>query len=136
MGELWRISCAGGMMHRVTTSSTKPMQHKMKLSSEPFGKIASKAKVIESRLYDEKRQQIAIGDEIEFAENDHPENTVSTRVIGLLRYQSFKELFADHDPALFGEESREFLLNQIKQFYSDEDEQKNGVVGIRLQVID
>ena len=108
------------------------MQHQIKLSVEPFNQVASGAKVIESRLYDEKRQQIALGDEIEFSENDHPENKVNAKVIGLLRYQSFQDLFADHDPSLFGGESREFLLNQIKQFYSDEDEQKYGVVGIRI----
>lgn len=112
------------------------MQHQMKLSSEPFNKIAHKEKVIESRLCDEKRAQIALGDEIEFSENDHLENNVRSKVIGLLCYQSFKDLFADHEPALFGGESREFLLNQIKQFYSDEDEQKYGVVGIRIEVID
>lgn len=108
----------------------------MKLAAEPFANIASGEKVIESRLYDEKRQQIALGDEIEFSENDHPERTVKSRVIGLLHYRSFKDLFADHDPALFGGESREFLLNQIKQFYSDEDEQKYGVVGFRLALVD
>ena len=108
----------------------------MKLSSEPFSKIARKEKVIESRLYDEKRAQISLGDEIEFSENDHPGNSVRSKVIGLLRYQSFKDLFADHEPTLFGGESREFLLNQIKQFYSDEDEQKYGVLGIRIAVID
>lgn len=108
----------------------------MKVSAEPFEKIIRKEKVIESRLYDEKRQQIAIGDEIEFSENDQPENKVRVRVKGLLRYQSFEELFADHEPTLFGEESREFLLNQISQFYSDEDQRKNGVVGFRIEVID
>ena len=112
------------------------MQHQMKLSTEPFNQIASGAKVIESRLFDEKRQQIALGDEIEFSENDHPENKVRTKVIGLLRYQSFKDLFADHEPALFGGESREFLFSQIKQFYSDEDEQKYGVVGVRIEKLD
>lgn len=111
------------------------MKHKMKLSSEPFDKIASREKVIESRLYDEKRQQISIGDEIEFCENENPERIVNVCVKGLLRYSLFKELFADHDPSLFGEASREFLLNQIKQFYSDEEEQKYGVIGIRIHVI-
>lgn len=112
------------------------MQHKMKLSSEPFGKIARKEKVVESRLYNEKRQTIQLGDEIEFSENDKPETKVNTRVIGLLRYQTFKDLFRDHEPALFGGESRDFLLQEIKSFYSDEDEQKYGVVGVRIGVID
>ncbi len=111
-------------------------QHKMKLATEPYNNIALGKKVIESRLFDDKRQQIRIGDQIIFSENDNPENSVTTVVKGLLRYQTFKELFADHDPALFGEESRDFLLHQIKQFYSDEDEQKFGVIGIRIQLLD
>ena len=112
------------------------MLHHMKLSAEPFKKISSGAKVIESRLYDEKRQQIKIGDEIEFAANEDPNVKAQTRVKGLLLYQSFKDLFADHNPLLFGEESRDFLLNQIKQFYPDEDETKYGVVGIRIELVD
>lgn len=112
------------------------MQHQMKLATEPYNNIALGKKLIESRLYDEKRQQISIGDQIIFSENDKPDNTVTTVVKGLLRYQTFQELFADHDPALFGEESRDFLLTQIKSFYSDEDEQKYGVVGVRLELID
>jgi ASC-1-like (ASCH) protein len=110
------------------------MQHMMKLATEPYNRIVSGKKIIESGLFDEKRQQISIGDTIEFSENDKPENVVRAIVTGLLRYRTFKELFADHEPSLFGEESRDFLLNQIKQFYSDEDELKYGVVGIRLQV--
>lgn len=108
----------------------------MKLATEPYNSIASGKKVIESRLFDEKRQKISIGDQIVFSENDKPENNVTTVVKGLLHYQTFKELFADYDPALFGEKSRDFLLTQIKQFYSDEDEQKYGVIGIRLQLLD
>lgn len=111
-------------------------QYQMKLATEPYNDIASGKKVIESRLFDEKRQTITIGDQIVFSENNRPENNVTTVVKGLLRYQTFKELFADHEPSLFGEESRDFLLNQIKQFYSDEDEQKYGVIGIRLELID
>ena len=110
-------------------------QHHMKLATEPYSNVASGKKVIESRLFDEKRRQIAIGDQIVFSENNKPENNVTTVVKGLLRYQTFEELFADHDPSLFGEDSRDFLLTQIKQFYPDEDEQKYGVVGIRLELM-
>lgn len=112
------------------------MQHQMKLATGPFNKIASGVKVIESRLFDEKRQQISIGDQIVFSENENPENTVTAVVKGLLQYQTFKELFADHDPSLFGEDSKDFLLTQIKSFYSDKDEQKYGVVGVRLELVD
>ncbi len=72
-------------------------QHHMKLATEPYNNIAFGKKVIESRLFDEKRQQIEIGDQIIFSENGKPENTLTTVVRELLRYQTFKELFANHD---------------------------------------
>lgn len=112
------------------------MQHQMKLTSIPFEKILSGNKVIESRLYDEKRRMINLGDEIFFSQSDDNKQTVNTKVIGILRYDSFQQLFADHDPKLFGGTNTDELLKEIKQFYSDEDEAKYGVVGIRLQKID
>jgi ASC-1-like (ASCH) protein len=112
------------------------MQHQMKLTTKQYNKIVSKKKVIESRLYDEKRQQISLGDKIIFNENGQPDNTITAVVRGLLRYQTFKELFSDHEPSLFGEESVDFLINEIRQFYSEEEEQRFGVVGIRLEILD
>jgi ASC-1-like (ASCH) protein len=110
--------------------------HQMKLSSNPFNKIKSGNKKIESRLFDDKRQQICIGDEIVFSENDNDNNKIHTEVIGLLRYKNFKDLFEDHSPTLFGEDTVEFLQNQIKSFYTDADESLFGVVGIRIKLID
>lgn len=108
----------------------------MKLSAEPFTKIKRGEKVIESRLYDEKRQQISVGDEIEFCENKHPENKIQVKVLELLHYRTFSELFSDNDPALFGGDSRDSLLHKIRQYYSSDDEQKFGVLGIRIALID
>jgi ASC-1-like (ASCH) protein len=107
----------------------------MKLAAGPFNKIVNGEKTIELRLFDEKRQQLALGDEIVFSENEHPEHTVRTRVKGLLRYPSFKELFSELDPGLFGCESQDLLLAEVRQFYSTEDEQKYGVVGIEIEVV-
>ena len=42
------------------------MLHKMKLNEDPFERIKNGTKTIEFRLFDEKRQQIKIGDQIEF----------------------------------------------------------------------
>ena len=109
--------------------------HRMKVSAVLFEKIRTVKKVIESRLYDEKRQQISVGDTIEISEHDHPEMTMQVEVRELLRYSSFKEMFDDNPLELFGGESREFLLDEIKQFYRDEEEQANGVVGVRFERI-
>ena len=42
------------------------MKHEMRLHDTPFKMIQAGTKTIELRLYDEKRQQIQVGDEIEF----------------------------------------------------------------------
>ena len=108
--------------------------HKMKLAKEPFDKIANGQKVIESRLFDEKRQTINIGDEIEFSQNDDSTKTVKTKVRALYRYGSFDCLFADFPPEYFGGTSGESLIEEIGRFYSKEEQTKYGVVGIRIEL--
>ncbi|MFA5080513.1 MAG: ASCH domain-containing protein [Candidatus Paceibacterota bacterium] len=109
------------------------MIHNMKLGNEPFIKIKKGEKVIESRLFDEKRRVINIGDEIEFISNENQAEKISTKVIALYRYPTFEELFSDFPSMYFGRDSKEELLREIKQFYSDEDQKKYGVLGIRIK---
>lgn len=108
--------------------------HQMKLAKEPFDKIANGQKVIESRLFDEKRQTINIGDEIDFFQNDDSTKTVKTKVKALYRYDSFNCLFADFPPEYFGGSSREFLIEEINQFYPKEEQMRYGVVGIKIEL--
>jgi len=109
--------------------------HELKLATEPFEAIKNGSKVIESRLYDEKRQQIKLGDELVFTNRENPSETLTTKVVGLLRYPSFKTLFSDNDPRKFGGPSADWLLNQIGEFYPEEEQQRYGVVGIRLELL-
>lgn len=108
------------------------MTHEMKLTKEPFTKIASGEKIIESRLFDEKRKLLNIDDEIVFRDNEGQEKPVSTKIIALYRYATFASLFSDFPASYFGGESKEFLLNQIHQFYSEEQEKEFGVIGIKI----
>ncbi|NTW29837.1 MAG: ASCH domain-containing protein [Candidatus Moranbacteria bacterium] len=109
------------------------MTHSMKLAKEPFEKIANGKKIIESRLFDEKRRLIDVGDEIEFLRNDDSTQVVKTKVRALYRYGSFENLFADFPPEYFGGDSKEFLLEEIGRFYPMEEQEKYGVVGIRIE---
>ena len=52
------------------------MLHKMKLNSKPFESIKSGSKTIELRLNDEKRQQVSVGDFIEFSLTDDPSKKI------------------------------------------------------------
>ena len=105
----------------------------MKLSKIPFEKIANGTKIIESRLFDDKRKLINIGDHIEFTQSDDILKKVNTKVVALYRYRNFSELFSDFSPASFGSESREALLSEIERFYSSEEQSKFGVIGIKIE---
>jgi ASC-1-like (ASCH) protein len=109
--------------------------HSLQLATRPFDSIVSGEKVIESRLYDEKRQLIQIGDTIEFTNRDASDQTVSVKVMGLLRYETFHDLFSHNGPTKFGGESVEWLENQINEFYSIEQQKENGVIGIEFNLL-
>lgn len=110
--------------------------HEMKLQPAPFFSIRSGEKSIESRLYDEKRQQIQLGDQILFKNMNDLDDVISVKVDGLLRYPTFLAMFADFDPVCFGGTSKESLAEQIYTYYSKEDEARYGVLGIRVSTIE
>ena len=68
-------------------------EYQMKLATGPYNNIALRKKVIESRLFDEKRQQIALGDQIVFSENDKPENSVTTVSEGAVALPNLQRTF-------------------------------------------
>lgn len=104
----------------------------MKLQPTPFGAVKSGDKIIESRLYDEKRQLIQLGDQVLFRNMANLDETITMRVDGLLRYATFSAMFSDFPAAYFGGETKGALEEQIYSFYSKEDEAKFGVLGIRI----
>ncbi len=110
-------------------------EHELKLATEPFEAIVSGKKTIESRLFDEKRQAIQIGDIVVFTNRENFAETIKVEVIGLLRYSTFSDLFSHNDPAKFGGESADWLLNQIDKFYSLEDQERYGVIGIEFVLL-
>lgn len=107
----------------------------MKLHPEPYGKIEKGVKSLELRLYDEKRKEIDIGDEIVFLKESDQEESVTAKVVGLVRYASFSDLLDDFTPEIYlGHTSKEEALAGVSRFYSEDDQFKNGVLGIRIKV--
>lgn len=115
--------------------TTLMLTHTLQLAAEPFNAIISGDKTIESRLFDEKRQAIQLGDTVVFTNRETPGQTVSVKVIGLLRYATFHDLFSHHAPAKFGGESVAWLDDQINAFYTVDDQKRYGVVGIEFEVV-
>ena len=109
------------------------MKHEMGLQAKYFDFIKNGTKRIELRLFDEKRRGIKIGDTIEFTNPDGEK--LSVKVVGLLRYGSFEDLFRDFDISILADESmtKRELLNVLNEFYPAEKQAEMGVVGVRVE---
>ena len=113
------------------------MEHEMKLQPKYYNFILNGTKRIEIRLYDEKRQQIKIGDVIKFLKEPELNDSFNAKVICLLRYNSFEEMFNDFDISILSDESmtKDELIFILEQFYTKEKQEKYGVLGIRIKII-
>jgi len=109
--------------------------HTMRLTTEPFEKIKSGKKTIEVRIFDEKRKNLNAEDEIVFLKRPEETEELRTRIMGLLIYPTFKDLFADFPAESFGYSDKEELLSKVFENYTPEEEKEFGVVGIKIKVI-
>ena len=114
------------------------MTYEMKLQPEYYNFILNGTKRIEIRLYDEKRQSIKLGDTIKFLKEPELSESFNAKVTGLLRYNSFKDMFKDFDISILSDKSmtKEELIKVLEQFYTKEKQEQYGVLGIRIELID
>lgn len=113
------------------------MEHEMKLQPEYYNFILNGTKRIEIRLFDEKRQQIKLGDKIKFLKEPDLNESFNAKVIALLRYESFDEMFKDFDISILADNSmtKEELINVLEQFYTKEKQNQYGVLGIKIELM-
>ena len=107
------------------------MAHEMKLQSTYYDFIKYGTKRIELRLFDEKRSLLKISDKIKFLKE-----IFEAKVIGLLRYDSFSNLFKDFDISILADKSmtKDELLDVLQEFYTEEKQKEYGVLGIRIEI--
>lgn len=106
----------------------------MKLRPNPFKQICSGEKIIEYRLHDEKRSLLTKGDYIRFTEIADEERTVLVEVIDIFTAPSFSDL--EQRLKEVGLLSRgAFSPTGMREYYSVEDEEKYGVMGIVIRVV-
>lgn len=109
------------------------MTHKMKLNNEPFNLIKNGTKTIELRLYDKKRQLLKVKDFIEFT-NVTTGETMLVEIENLYKYDSFEELYKHFDKISMGYEKSAIASSKdMEKYYSPEEQEKYGVVGIKIK---
>ena len=112
------------------------MKYIMNLKLKPFEAVLNKTKTIEMRLYDAKRQQLKIGDYIEFHCKDRNE-IILAEIKSLFVCSNFDRLYQ-----LFPKTNLGYKENEIAQpsdmldFYPQEEINKFGVVGIEIEVVE
>lgn len=107
------------------------MLHKMKLNESPFERMKNGTKTVEFRLFDEKRQQIKVGDQIEFSKLPDLQEKLLVDVAELYKEDTFEDLFRK----LYSDE--EEITRKTKamyEIYSLEKEQQYGILGIKIKI--
>ena len=107
----------------------------MKLNNSPFKNIKNGTKTIELRLNDEKRQLLKIKDLIEFTNRETLEQLL-VEIENLYHYPSFEELYKHFDKVAMGyKEDEEADPKDMEEYYSKEEQEKYGVLGIEIKKV-
>lgn len=111
------------------------MRYEMNLNNEPYERINAGTKTVELRLYDEKRQLLKVNDYIEFT-NRKDQRKMLVLIEDLKVYKNFAELYKNYDKVSMGY-GEEDVANpdDMKKYYSNEEQEKYGVIAIKIKKI-
>lgn len=114
------------------------MRFHFKLRAKPYDSIKSGEKTFELRLYDERRQKIKVGDEIEFSCAEGRREPFIVLVTGLHVFRNFSELYAALPLLQCGyteENVANASPNDMNAYYSEEAQSRYDVIGIEIRLI-
>ena len=108
----------------------------MKLKDEPFCAIKSGKKVVEMRLFDEKRKLLKVNDFIEFV-NIESEEKLKTKVQELKNFSNFEELYKFYDKTDLGYlDYQNASYTDMLKYYSNSEIEKYGVIALKIKGVD
>ena len=112
------------------------MTYIMQLHQEPFEKVKNGTKTIELRLNDEKRRRIRTGDCITFLNRADSAESLTARVIALYPFSSFEELYRTLPLDRCGyAEGEAAAASDMDLYYTREEQERYGAVGIELEIL-
>lgn len=106
--------------------------HIMSVKEKYYNMLKSGKKIIELRLFDDKRKLINIGDTIEFYNVSDENDRFQAFVTNLHKAANFEKLCHMIEPNKAGFDNKEDLLKVLEEFYPVEKQNKTGVVGIEV----
>jgi len=111
----------------------------MHLKEKPFLSIWEGNKTIELRLYDEKRRNVKVGDQIEFDNLSNSGQLIIVNVIAVYVFESFAKLYEKLPLQKCGyapDEVQVTSASDMNEYYSTEQQRENGVVGIEFEIVE
>ncbi|HVI69786.1 MAG TPA: ASCH domain-containing protein [Magnetospirillaceae bacterium] len=110
------------------------MTHYSQVGPAVFAEIKGGHKIVEPRLNDVAHQRVRLGDLVVITNRVTHEEIV-TKVVGVLRYATFDELFAALSPSYFGVTDVAAVKEQVNSWYSPSAQRAHGVIGIKLHLL-
>ena len=108
------------------------MEMKVHLHPDVFEIVRMGKKDIEVRVNDEKRRQLKVGDTLVFLKRPNDDEEIRAKVIGLEYYDFFDTLVDNYDMEriYLSNYTKDEYLEEMKRFYTSEEQEKYGVVAI------
>lgn len=112
------------------------MNFNMNLRKIYFDKIKSGEKIYEIRLNDEKRQQLSVGDSINFFNEENPPEQIETIIEELQIFDSFHKIATTIESSKIGfsNSTIDEIIKTYESIYSKEKEQKYKVLAIKISL--
>lgn len=112
------------------------MEYKMGLQEKYFNALKYGSKKIEMRLNDEKRKELNIGDTIYFLLEPDRKEKIKTKIVNLIKYKDFNEAVNNIEIEFLAStnDTKEEYLNDLNKYYSKEEQEKNGVLAIEVEM--
>lgn len=107
------------------------------LDPDIFEVVEKGLKNVEGRVNDEKRRKLKIGDKLIFFKRPDDIEKIEAIVEDLKYYTNFKEMIKDYtmEEIYSIDYPKDYYLELIKRFYTDEEQRKYGVVAIKFKKI-
>lgn len=111
------------------------MEMKVHLHSDVFDIVKNGKKDIEVRINDEKRRLLKVGDTLVFLRRPNEDEEIRAKVVGLEYYDCFENLVDHYDMGriYLSDYTKEQYLEEMKRFYTMEEQRENGVVAILFE---
>lgn len=105
---------------------------KVHLHPDVFEIVRMGKKDIEVRINDEKRRKLKVGDTLVFLKRPNDDEEIRAKVVGLEYYDYFNTLVDNYEMEriYLSNYTKEEYLEEMKRFYTREEQEKYGVVAI------